>query len=156
MSESVLLELQGIDTNYYIGFNHASGFNEATVESINLVTIVSQTGPGAESMFVARLGAGESFVIQNYRNSGTDTTIKVVQIEKDSFNGYAAVKVYSGDDEPEPTRPTQKPTSQPIFQRKIPIAVSKNNLKIAPRTSTDWLRGGGRKRMLRNSQPQEV
>ena len=156
MSESVILELEGTQTKYYIGFNHASGFNEGTVESINQVTIVSQTGSGAESLFVARLGAGESYVIQNYLNSGKDTTIKVVQIETDSFNGFASVKVYSGDVEPEPARPTQKPSLEPVFRRKVPVNVSKDTFKIRPRTSTDWARGDGRKRMLRRSQPEEV
>ena len=110
MEDSVILELAGLSTKYFIGFNHASGFNEGTLESINQVTIVTQNGPGEDSHFAARLDAGDSYIIMDYLDSKEDVTIKVTEINTDWTNGFATVLVYAGK---EPLSFTRRPTGAP-------------------------------------------
>lgn len=96
--EHVVLKLDGGSADdVYIGYNHAIGFHEGTVESVNKVTVVHQGSGNAKSYKVASLGTGGTFQLINYLGSGEDITIKVMDIDTGS-NGYAHVFVYKSDE----------------------------------------------------------
>eukprot|EP00526_Cylindrotheca_closterium_P002346 CAMPEP_0113639918 /NCGR_PEP_ID=MMETSP0017_2-20120614/20947_1 /TAXON_ID=2856 /ORGANISM="Cylindrotheca closterium" /LENGTH=903 /DNA_ID=CAMNT_0000551167 /DNA_START=18 /DNA_END=2730 /DNA_ORIENTATION=+ /assembly_acc=CAM_ASM_000147 len=107
--EKVVLKIPDTSTDYYVGYNHAMGFNEGTNEAANQVTIVSQDPTfGSWSYLEARLSVGEEYIISNILGSGDDLTIKVVQIDT-SAGGYAEVQVVQGTQ----TCPSSFPSNVP-------------------------------------------
>eukprot|EP00551_Chaetoceros_affinis_P010625 CAMPEP_0203670402 /NCGR_PEP_ID=MMETSP0090-20130426/6477_1 /ASSEMBLY_ACC=CAM_ASM_001088 /TAXON_ID=426623 /ORGANISM="Chaetoceros affinis, Strain CCMP159" /LENGTH=614 /DNA_ID=CAMNT_0050535253 /DNA_START=69 /DNA_END=1909 /DNA_ORIENTATION=+ len=107
----ILLKVEGDDVDYYVGFNRKVGINSGTQEGGNQVTIQSRPlGTGyAESILVAKLSAGGTYVISNF--AGELVTIEVLSINTASVPGVASVRVYKDS---EPTKaPTQSPTKPP-------------------------------------------
>lgn len=92
-SGTVILKLKGGLEDYYIGFNHAVGFNFGTPEARNKVTVVTQGDAGSQTWKQAELDAGDTFILANYLGTGQKVTIKVVELITGN-NGYAHVQLY--------------------------------------------------------------
>ena len=95
-TKPIVLKVPGDTEDYYIGYNHAVGFNADTEEAANLVTVVSRD-PGSgrsQSWREAELGIEGTYVINDFKG-GDDLTIKVIEIDL-SDTGYAYVQVWQG------------------------------------------------------------
>ena len=110
----IKIEASSGEDNLYVGFNHADGFHQGTVEGRNKVTVVQQPGTGySRSKLLAKLGEGEIFTLKNYKGSGKIMILEVLKIDSTSKTGYAEVLVYT--DKRIPTRrPTPRPTPKPV------------------------------------------
>ena len=77
--------------DYYIGFNRQIGINAGTQEAGNQVTIQRRnTGTGyAVSTLVAKLSAGGTYTIPNFRGSGDDV---IIQVQSFSLTGSSLLK----------------------------------------------------------------
>ena len=115
ITQTVVLKVEGDEEDYYVGFNRKSGINSGTVEGGNQVTIQKrQLGTGyAESILVAKLSGGGSYVISNFGGSSETVTIEVVSIDLASTPSVATVKVFR-DQAPTPS-PTASPTASPTI-----------------------------------------
>ncbi|CAJ1931135.1 unnamed protein product [Cylindrotheca closterium] len=125
--DKIVLKLAGPpgDEDYYIGYNHASGWNEGTHESINEVTVVKQK-PGFEiSTKVASLKQGQEYKISNYLDLGKDVTIKVTQVDANTATGFAAVQICFGACGSSPATPAPVSTTPaPVSPTPAPVSPS--------------------------------
>jgi len=127
--EKVVLKIPDTSIDYYVGYNHAVGFNEGTNEAANQVTIVSQDPTfGSFSYLEARLTVGEEYTISNILGSGEDITIKVVQIDT-SAGGYAEVQVVRGTQTCSSPFPSAAPSTYPSNN---PSSVPSQSPSIVP------------------------
>ena len=77
-SRIVLLEIPNGETNIVIGYNHADGFNDGTIEGQNKVLVTEQEfGGRKKSNLLAKLNTKESYTIKNYQGSGQNLIILV-------------------------------------------------------------------------------
>jgi len=97
--DKVILKVSGNDgQDYFIGFNHADGFNAGTFEAANQVTVVQQEVPDDDAFLSdedhelpsnlnAKLGPGESYTTE------TGVVIKVIEVDTTSKTGHAKVQI---------------------------------------------------------------
>jgi hypothetical protein len=85
----------GLDEDYYIAFNRASGFNADTREGGNTV-MVTKKDKDDLSWLQGKLSAAQTWSISVDQNSGLDDilNVKVNSINLSDGNGYALVEVY--------------------------------------------------------------
>jgi len=97
--DKVILKVPGIGgKDYFIGFNHADGFNEGTFEAANQVTVVEQEVPESQnwdhrlySNLKAKLAPGGSYT------TATGVVIKVMKVVTTPNTGYAMVQICADD-----------------------------------------------------------
>ena len=100
----------GGPNDLFVGFNRAKGINKDTADAQDLVTVHIAENEGltyAKSVLEAILAEGESFVVDNWRNSSVAMTIFVKEINLDANPGYADVVMTFG------SAPTNTPTYLP-------------------------------------------
>ena len=86
--------------DFIVSFNENSGINSGTKEGANQVLIHTVENEGTvhnNSTLIAKLGAGESFTIENFGNSGKDVIITVDAIS--SSPSFATVRIEVGGDQ---------------------------------------------------------
>jgi len=87
-SRNFFLQIPNGQTDIYIGYNHAVGFNAGTREAKNKIVVLEQeTGARKPSDLKAILGRGESYTIEDYQGSGEDL---VIQMRSKTSNGMEA------------------------------------------------------------------
>jgi len=120
---SLRLEQTFYESDYYIGYNRASGVNSETQEDGDKVIIFTKDGGISQSTFSwkkAALGVGQSYVIKNF-----DKSEKPVMITFSSVEGKVAV-VEVSNSTPQPTSrpttiaPTEMPTESPTIATNSP------------------------------------
>lgn len=100
-SRNILLQIPNGQTNIYLGYNLAEGYNAETVEGRNKV-LVNEKAPGDRtySNLLAKLSRGNTYTIKNYEGSGENLVIKVD--ENFRYSKEALIDVYfEGQDHPE-------------------------------------------------------
>lgn len=88
------------DLDYYVAFNKGGGINSGTNEGEDQVMITTTTGNGvgyASSQLVAKLIAGEDYVIDNFGSSSSTVTIRVGSISLTARPPHASVSIFSGE-----------------------------------------------------------
>lgn len=81
---TIRLEQPNLPGDYYLGYNWASGMNTGTQEDGDKVIIIEKNGDvdAVELTWKkAALGVGESYVIQNYDNSGKSLTVRFTEAQ---------------------------------------------------------------------------
>jgi len=139
----VILQLDARRQNiaYYVMFNRKNGVNEGTNEGANEVLLTSQVKQSGnldkKTTLLAKLDAGDRYIIRNYNKSGEDVVIRVNQIhERNGFTWSAAVTV---DSSIAPLRkytpsPTPSPTPVPVPVTREPDTdrqIDSNDLPLA-------------------------
>ena len=120
-NDSILLKLESGDpTDWFIGFNRASGINSESQQAQDLVTIHRVNGGDglsySQSFLKGVLQAGKTATIPNWRLSGYSLVIRVNEINTKDSPGYADVSVMFGP-QPQPTpKPSRKPTKSPTLR----------------------------------------
>lgn len=105
---------ESLTNDYYIGYNKADGFNAETQEDGDKVIVFSKDGAfdePATSWKHAALHIGESYVIENFDNSGRSVTVTFSDIDSN-----AAVVEVTPETSESPTsspRPSANPTMGP-------------------------------------------
>jgi len=102
--------------DYYIGYNRAEGMNVETQEDGNKVIVFIKDGAVHESKFSwkkATLHVGESYVIENFDNSG-----RFVKVTFSKIESYAAVVEIIPERTESPTSPP-RPTISPTISRPL-------------------------------------
>lgn len=97
----IILKLEtGGGSDYFVSFNRATGVNSEVQEASNRVTLHRvDDGDGmsySQSTLIATLYDGQSATVENWRKSGIDLTIKVIDINVASSPGYADVMIIFG------------------------------------------------------------
>lgn len=121
--ELITLRLENVEdthgTNYYIGYNRASGFNRGTLEAINTVVVFSTSEKDIRnrSKRIADLPVGHRLTLSDFRSSGYDVYVDVKNIssnQKDATIVISSSKHGSPPSAPPPTfPPTWSDTSYP-------------------------------------------
>ena len=123
----VILKLEtGTGSDYFVSFNRARGVNDEVQEASDRVLIHRvEGGHGtaySQSMLMATLYEGRTRTIENWRESGIDLEIKVIDINFSSSPDYADVLVKFGPPTQEPTaKPSKNPTSEPSTREPTPM-----------------------------------
>lgn len=101
-SQPVTVKLEtGTDTDYFIGFNRATGINSDVIMGSDEVTVTTSGNNGegySQSYLHATLMNGEAHVITNFGGSGDDLVVKVININTSAVPGIAAVCIGYGED----------------------------------------------------------
>ena len=97
----IMLKLEtGGGSDYFVSFNRATGVNSEVQEASNRVTLHRvEDGDGmrySQSTLIATLYNGRSATVENWRMSGIDLTIKVIDINIASSPAYADVMIIFG------------------------------------------------------------
>jgi len=109
---SLRLEQETLTADYYIGYNWKFGMNVETQEDADKVIIVEKDGGIHESVISwkkAALSVGESYVIENYDNSGRSVTITFSNIDAND----AVVDIIPESSESPSSSPSLKPSASP-------------------------------------------
>jgi len=106
----MIIQVNGINYDYYVMFNLATGINADVIEGINKVMVTEResTTYRAVSTVVAELDSGGTYSIPD-----TDYTVEVMTINLVASTPYAEVVVSSTDDQV--GTPTLPPTDAPVF-----------------------------------------
>merc|ERR1712151_1152883 len=106
----IIIQVNGINYDYYVMFNLATGINADVIEGINKVMVTEResTTYRAVSTVVAELDSGGTYTIPD-----TDYTVEVITINLVASTPYAEVVVSSTDDQV--GTPTLPPTDAPVF-----------------------------------------
>merc|ERR1712232_1196808 len=106
----MIIQVNGINYDYYVMFNLATGINADVIEGINKVMVTEResTTYRAVSTVVAELDSGGTYSIPD-----TDYTVEVITINLVASTPYAEVVVSSTDDQV--GTPTLPPTDAPVF-----------------------------------------
>ncbi|KAL3768912.1 hypothetical protein ACHAW5_008827 [Stephanodiscus triporus] len=97
----IILKVEtGSGSDYFVSFNRATGINSEVQEAGDMVAIYRVDGGDglvySQSMLKATLSDGRSTTIENWRKSGLDLTINVIEINTWSSPAYADVEVLFG------------------------------------------------------------
>ena len=132
----IILKLEtGTVSDYFVSFNRAGGVNSEVQEANDLVLIHRvEGGHGTEysqSMLMSTLYAGRTGTIENWRESGIDLTVTVIEIDLWSSPAYADVLIKFGETTtttttstttttPETTTTTDTPTTTTLTSTETP------------------------------------
>jgi len=132
----IILKLEtGTGSDYFVSFNRAGGVNSDVQEANDLVLIHRvEGGDGTEysqSMLMSTLYGGRTGTIENWRKSGIDLTVKVIEIDLWSSPAYADVLIKFGETTtttttstttttPETTTTTETPTTTTLTTTETP------------------------------------
>ncbi|KAL3770178.1 hypothetical protein ACHAW5_009273 [Stephanodiscus triporus] len=97
----IILKLEtGGGSDYFVSFNRDSGVNSEVQQASDQVPIYQVAGGDgmtySKSILKAALREGRSATVENWRKSGLDLTIKVIEINTWSSPAYADVEVLFG------------------------------------------------------------
>jgi hypothetical protein len=97
----IMLKLEtGGGSDYFVSFNRDSGVNSEVQQASDQVPIYQVAGGDgmtySKSMLKAALRGGRSATVENWRKSGLDLTINVIEINTSSSPAYADVEVVFG------------------------------------------------------------
>ena len=117
----VVVKLEtGSSDDIFVGFNRVRGINAAAKDAIDQVTVMEQGANGvgySTSITLAILSAGQSYTINDWKNSGKKMVITVKSITTGQNPWVAEVEFNfnnASTSTPQPTpRPTPQPTPQP-------------------------------------------
>mmetsp|Transcript_26375 Transcript_26375/g.56577 ORF Transcript_26375/g.56577 Transcript_26375/m.56577 type:complete len:736 (+) Transcript_26375:400-2607(+) len=101
------LEQPSLAVDYYVGYNWASGMNHGTQEDVDKVIVIQKNGDVHEPKITwkkAALSVGESYVIENYNNSGRHLTVTFVGVASNDAIVDITPEQYSS------SAPTSAPT----------------------------------------------
>lgn len=107
----IVIKLEtGGGSDWFIGFNRATGPHSDNVQADNLVTIYQvMDGNGntySTSSLKGVLGSGNHATISNWREAGFNLVISVNEINTNASPGYASIDITFGDGEtPSPAPP---------------------------------------------------
>jgi len=124
-------------TDYYVGYNEADGMNAETLEDGDKVIVFTKDGAFHESVVSwkkASLHVGESYVIENFDNSGRSVTVTFSAIES-----TAAVIEITPETSESPTSspgPVTSPSANPTLSALPSLSPSSTptNAPMAPFT----------------------
>jgi len=132
----IILKLEtGTGSDYFVSFNRAGGVNSEVQEANDLVLIHRvEGGHGTEysqSMLMSTLYGGRTGTIENWRKSGIDLTVTVIEIDLWSSPAYADVLIKFGETTtttttstttttPETTTTTDTPTTTTLTSTETP------------------------------------
>ena len=132
----------GNDADYFLGFNRATGPNSDNQQAHDKVTLYKVYGGDgfkySHSNLKAMVGKGQTITITNWRKTGIELSIKVIDVNTSVSPGYADVQMTFGDQPtPPPTSvPTTSPSKQPSTSPSIrPTAPPTANPSKAPSSS---------------------
>jgi len=82
---NVLVQIPNGDTNLYIGYNFAAGFNSGTGEGKNKVLVNQQNAAGLEQQttLLAKLNEEETYEVKNYLDTGKNLVIQFTKTDDD-------------------------------------------------------------------------
>lgn len=101
-------------TDYYIGYNRASGANRGTTQAINtVVAYTKETGPYDYAAVSNRtdLEVGRQLKLSDFRGTGVDVTVDVISISSNLRDATIEIS-HTGAHPPTPV-PTERPTTVP-------------------------------------------